>query len=401
MKHRTIHSKPWWRVPLLLLLCLIGGSSPMWADTWHFAGNSEHAVVNHPTLSKPYMQFVGMYFDKTSGNNGYFTKTKPTSFASKIPSNAADGPAMFINGEYLCSPIDEFGWNGDGDGAWSACGNDTWWKNTYTRKINGITYTVKFYNPYHVGSTKRMMVNVLIFADKWVAGTQYKVTIAGMFKMNSSQKTPKEESYTWTFNPLPSLGVSSPTAEMVNYNTIKISGNLLSGYGPTTVGSYNGATTSGLSWSDILTSNETYNKGTSLFNQDIDFSERSDYYNTASKYIEYIVAFNDYTPSGFNEMSPKVNMNYYQWYLSNVPGYIRAKANPTAVVNNKWSKEVKLTWSTEGNNTGGTWTIYRYKTAAGAGTRETIAENISYNSTNRTVSAPTYDEAISKLKASS
>jgi hypothetical protein len=143
MEHGTIHTKPWWRVPLLLLLCLIGGSSPMWADTWHFAGNSEHAVVNHPTLSKPYMQFVGMFFDKTSGNNGYFTKTKPTSFASKIPSNAADGPAMFINGEYLCSPIDEFGWNGDGDGAWSACGNDTWWKNTYTRTINGITYTVK------------------------------------------------------------------------------------------------------------------------------------------------------------------------------------------------------------------------------------------------------------------
>ena len=396
MEHGTIHTKPWWRVPLLLLLCLIGGSSPMWADTWHFAGNSEHAVVNHPTLSKPYMQFVGMFFDKTSGNNGYFTKTKPTSLASKIPSNAADGPAMFINGEYLCSPIDEFGWNGDGDGAWSACGNDTWWKNTYTRKINGITYTVKFYNPYHVGSTKRMMVNVLIFADKWVAGTQYKVTIAGMFKMNSSQKTPVEESYTWIFNPLPSLGVSSPTAEMVNYNTMKISGNLLSGYGPTTVGSYKGATTSGLSWSDNLTSKQTYNKGTSSFsNQEIAFSERSDYYNTASKYIEYIVAFNDYTPSGFNEMSPKVNMNYYQWYLSYVPGYIRAKANPTAVVNNKWSKEVKLTWSTEGNNTGGTWTIYRYKTAAGAGTRETIAENISYNTTNRTVSAPTYDEAYS------
>ncbi len=393
MKHRTIHTKSWWRVPLMLLMCLIGGSSPTWADTWHFSGNSEHAVVNHPTLASPYMQFVGMFFDKTSGNNGYFTKTKPTSYVSKIPSSAADGPAMFINGEYLCSPIDEFGWNGDGDGAWSACGNDTWWKNTYTRKINGITYTVKFYNPYHVGSTKRMMVNVFIFADKWVAGTKYNVTIAGMFKMNSAQKTPVEESYTWAFNALPSLGISSPTAEPVNYTKIKISGKLLSAYGPTTVGSYKGATTSGLAWSDNLTSSKEYDPGTSLFsNQEIDFSERSDYYNTASKYIEYIVAFNNYSPSGFDAMSPKANMKYYQWYISNVPGYIRAKANPTAVVNNKWSKEVKLTWSSEGNNTGGTWSIYRYKSSANPSTRELVKENLGYSTTSYTTSAPTYDE---------
>ena len=386
MERKLQKTKHWWRVSLLLLVCLLGGSSPTWADTWHFSGNSEHAVVNNPTLANPYMQFVAMFFDKTSGNNGYFTKTKPTSYVSKIPSNAADGPAMFINGEYLCSPIDEFGWDGDGDGAWSACGNDTWWKNTYTRKINGITYTVKFYNPYHVGSTKRMMVNVLIFADKWVQGTQYKVTIAGMFKMNSKQKTPVEESYTWTFNNLPSLGVSSPSAEMVNYTTMKIDGNLLTNYGPTTVGSYKGATTSGLGWSDNLLSPATYNKGTASFkDQNVAFSERSNYFNNASKYIEYIIAFNDYSPSGFDAMSPKLNMKYYQWYHTSVPGFVRAKG-VQAATNNLWSKEVKLSWEVEGsntNNTNGTWSIY-----LSDGTL--LKQNLAYSTRNCVVTAPAY-----------
>ena len=383
MEKTLKQSRRWWQVPLLLLACLLVGSSPTWADTWHFAGNSEHAVENHPTLAKPYMQFVAMYFDKTSGNNGYFTKTKPTSYASKIPSNAADGPAMFINGEYLCSPIAEFGWNGDGDGAWSACGNDTWWKNTYTRTINGITYTVKFYNPYHVGSTKRMMVNVLIFADKWVAGTQYNVTIAGMFKMNDKQKTPVEESYTWQFNAVPSLGVGSPTAEMVNYTKMKISGNLLSGYGPTTVGSYRGATTSGLAWTDNLTSKASYAKGNASFtNQEVDFSERSNYFNNAAKYMEYIVAINDYTPAGFDEMSPKVSMNYYQWYSTSVPGFVRAK-NLKATTNDLWKKEVKLTWDYEGTNTNGKWCIYRSD-----GT--TLQDGIDFGTRNYVVTAPAY-----------
>ena len=91
--------KQWWRVLLLLLACLLGGSSPTWADVWHFNTSTEHVIRNHPALANPFMGFVVMYYDKTYGDNGFFTNQKPTSWASKIPSSAPDGPALFINGE--------------------------------------------------------------------------------------------------------------------------------------------------------------------------------------------------------------------------------------------------------------------------------------------------------------
>ena len=128
MKHRTIPSKPWWRVPLLLFMCLLAGSSPMRADTYHFEGNNRHAVLNNPTLEKPYMHFVAMYFDKTEdalkNYHGFFTTlAKP----SGAPDSAPNGPALFINGKYACSPIDElFAGDNRHSAAWGACSNDSW-----------------------------------------------------------------------------------------------------------------------------------------------------------------------------------------------------------------------------------------------------------------------------------
>ena len=381
--------KQWWRVLLLLLACLLGGSSPTWADVWHFNTSTEHVIRNHPALANPFMGFVVMYYDKTYGDNGFFTNQKPTSWASKIPSSAPDGPALFINGEYVCSPK-QLRLNSEGINPDNQCSTDTWWMDYYTKTINGITYTVMFHNPYHSGSSKRDLCDVAIFADKLVAGTQYNVTIAGMWRSEKSFKTPAEEEYTWKFNAVPSLGVSNPTAEMVNYTKMKISGNLLSAYGPTKVGSYKGATSSGLAWTDNLLSPATYPKGNVSFtNQEVDFSERSNYFNNATKYIEYIVAINDFSPSIYSELGtgkasdyPKQNVGYYQWYSTSVPGFVRAK-NLQATTNDLWKKEVKLTWDYEGTNSNGTWTIYRSD-----GT--TLKDNLAFGTRNWVVTAPAY-----------
>ena len=373
----------------MLVMCLFGGSSPTWADVWHFNTSTEHVIRNHPTLANPFMGFVVMYYDKTYGDNGFFTNQKPTSWASKIPSSAPDGPALFINGEYVCSPK-QLRLNSEGINPDNLCSTDTWWMDYYTKTINGITYTVMFHNPYHSGSSKRDLCDVAIFADKLVAGTQYNVTIAGMWRSEKSFKTPAEEEYTWKFNAVPSLGVSSPTAEMVNYTKMKISGNLLSAYGPTKVGSYKGATSSGLAWTDNLLSPATYPKGNVSFtNQEVDFSERSNYFNNATKYIEYIVAINDFSPSIYSELGtgnasdyPKQNVGYYQWYGTSVPGFVRAK-NLQASTNDLWEKEVKLTWDYEGTNSNGTWTIYRSD-----GT--TLKDDLAFGTRNWVVTAPAY-----------
>ena len=405
--------KQWWRVLLLLLACLLGGSSPTWADVWHFNTSTEHVIRNHPTLANPFMGFVVMYYDKTYGDNGFFTNQKPTSWASKIPSSAPDGPALFINGEYVCSPK-QLRLNSEGINPDNQCSTDTWWMDYYTKTINGITYTVMFHNPYHSGSSKRDLCDVAIFADKLVAGTQYNVTIAGMWRSEKSFKTPAEEEYTWKFNAVPSLGVGSPSAEMKNYTKMNVSGNLLSAYGPTTVGSYKGATSSGLAWTDNLLSPVTYPQGDVSFrNQEVDFSERSNYFNSATKYIEYIVAINDFSPSIYSELGtgkasdyPKQNVAYYQWYSTSVPGFVRAK-NLQATTNDLWKKEVKLTWDYEGTNTNGTWTIYRsdgttLKDALAFGTRNWVVTAPAYatNYTYKVVFIPTGGERRSELTSS-
>ena len=398
MKHRTIPSKPWWRVPLLLFMCLLAGSSPMRADTYHFEGNNRHAVLNNPTLEKPYMHFVAMYFDKTEdalkNYHGFFTTlAKP----SGAPDSAPNGPALFINGKYACSPIDElFAGDNRHSAAWGACSNDSWVDKKYTVKIDGITYTIRFYNPYHDGDSKRCMVNILIFPDKLQPGMTTTVKIAGWWKIMWKQDPAKEESYTWSFKAPPTSGIKSPTATMSEYGKIKINGDLLSGYSSTIVGSYDGATTAGLPWTDNLESSRTWGANQGSFEQIIDFPERARtngaYYNTATKYIEYIIQRKDYSPEGFNTMDPKVNVNFYEWVKTDVPGYIRAKANPSANVSDMWKKLVKLTWESEGNNTGGTWSIYRYKTSEGASTRELLFDKIEHSTTTKEVTAPTYDD---------
>ena len=377
---------------LVIITFLLFGNFSAQADCWHFRDNSHNAVVNHPSFDRPYLRFTAMFFDKTGGNNGYFVRQKPTKSGS-IPSSAPDGPAIFIDGQYACSPIYEFGWNGDGDGAWSACGNDTWWGNTYKAKINGITYTIKFYNPYHDGDSKRMYVNVLIFPDALPHGKTTTVKIAGMWKMNSAQKTPVEESFTWNFNGLGTFGVSSPTAVTYDFDHILLSGNLKAGYGTNTVGSFEGANLDNIAWTKQLTTTASFNSSlTSFTREKMEFKGRTDYYNEVKTYFEYVITRTGYTPGELNALpdNQKLSMKYYMWYVVYVPGYMRAK-DLQASTANIWNREVNLSWGTEGNDGNGTWSIYRYDNSD-LKNGVLVAENINKSTRAYTVVNPAYDK---------
>ncbi len=377
---------------LIVISFLLLGSLSAQADCWHFRGNGNHAVVNHPSFDRPYLRFTAMFFDKTANNNGYFVKQKPTQNGA-IPSSAADGPAIFIDGQYACSPIYEFGWNGDGDGAWSACGNDTWWGNTYKAKINGITYTIKFYNPYHDGDSKRMYVHVLIFPDALPHGKTTTVKIAGMWKMNRDQKTPVEEAYTWNFNGLGTFGVSSPTAVTYDYDHILLSGNLKAGYGTNTVGSFEGANINNIAWTKQLTTTASFNSSLTSFNgEKMEFKGRTDYYNEVKTYFEYVITRTGYTPAELNALpdNQKLSMKYYMWYVVYVPGYMRAK-DLQASTANIWNREVNLSWGTEGKDGNGTWSIYRYDNSD-LKNGVLVAENINKSTRAYTVVNPAYDK---------
>ena len=396
MEHNHYRTKRRWLVPLLLLACFFGGSSPTKAATREFNDCPESNIIAHnPTLNQPYLAFHVMFYDETKSHNGFFLHKSP----SGVPAGETAGPALFVNGQYICTPDYELAWPGNSNtgndsGAKNACENDSWWANTYTRKVDGVNYTVKFYNPYNEGGSKRKVVYCFVFMDKVEINKSYTVTISGYWKINNTHDG-QLQSNTWTFSK-GTMGVSSPTAEMTEYGKMKISGNLKVDYGPTTVGSNRGATTSGLAITDDLTSKASYPKGNSTFsNQIVDFSERDDYYNSVNKYIEYIIPINDFTPSGFNALDKKLNINVYQWYVTSVPGYIRPKSFSIASTN-LWTKEVKFTWSYEGNNKGGTWSIFRYPTEVGekgrADALETVVSNLTYGTGSYTATVPSYDK---------
>ena len=376
---------------IFITLLLLGNLSAL-ADCWHFAGNGNNKVINHPSYDRPYLRFTAMYYDATSGNNGYFVLQKPTKSGS-IPASAPNGPALFINGQYACSPIAEFGWNDDDGGAWKAAGNDSWWGNTYKATIDGITYTIKFHNPYHDGDSKRVYVHVVIFPNALPYGQTTTVTLAGMWKMNRAQKTPVEESFTWNFNGLNTMGVSSPTAVTYDYNNIKISGNLKAGYGTNTVGTFRGATINNISWKQKLTTSAPYSSNLTTFNgQVMDFSWRTDYYNDVTTYVEYVISRSGYTPAELDALpeNQRLSMNYYMWYPVTVPGYMRAKGLQ-ASTSNIWTKEVNLTWSTEGRDGDGTWSVYRYD-GTDLKNPVLVQSNIEKGMRSATVISPAYDK---------
>ena len=75
---------------LLLLVCLLAGSSPTWAATREFKNATEtNTVVNTPTVANPYLAFNVLYYDCTDGYNGFFMHQSP----SGVPNGVTEGPA--------------------------------------------------------------------------------------------------------------------------------------------------------------------------------------------------------------------------------------------------------------------------------------------------------------------
>ena len=92
-----------------------------------------------------------------------------------------------------------------------------------------------------------------VFISKMLVGTDHSIRVRGRWKTNSYSTNWREVVFSTEssddrlkLGKLSSFGVGSPTGEMSAYKKMKISGNLVTENGPTVVGTYTGATTSGL-----------------------------------------------------------------------------------------------------------------------------------------------------------
>ena len=376
-----------WLLPLWFFVFLIGFSSQLKAAS-DFATTEYNKIIHKPSVAEPYFVVRVLFYD-ADGKDSFFTHYKAD---GKNP-----GPAVYVDGNYVCSPDWELAWpngSGDdgGDGSDGAVkdecrNNDGWWGSAYTKKgPNGETYTIKFWNPVCNSDDKRY-VDMYIFIDKFLNSASHTVKIKGRWRTNNANPVAVNKEKVYEFSGF-TMGVGGSTTEMTGIGKMKVSGNLkTNAFGTFTIGTIADYTTS--SMIDNLTSKKELTRGAGSF-QDVQLNcyNRTDYYSTFSaNHIEYIISgnvtVNNYT----------TGVKIYQWYRYECPGYMRPKDLKISTYN-MWEKKIKLTWSSEGSseesNQGGKWSVYRYP-KGNPSARERVASNLSFSTGSATITAPEWD----------
>ena len=362
-----LRQRPWWRLPLLLLVCLLAGSGPMRATT-EFNNSTYTKIVGKPTYSNgsyssPYFELEMIYYDWQLYENSFW----------------ASAPEIWVDGVNVCNAkqIGQFALSGKryGNAELADQVDDlypSWWddpndKNDdpYETTNNGITYRVRFRNPFvKVKQTNKTILScyMRVYISSMESGSTHEVRIKGRWR-NEKETSDKDVNVAYSFT-VPTFWDSShqPSAVMTNFQSITASGKLNKDFGATKIGflkdsngkhptqnsSYftrtfvNPASLEGLKSKD---------KGATSYNDLTGTHKRTDaqqYSGTATS-IEYVVPMED------NEFTTY----FYKWYDVSLPGC--AKAKNFEVTDYPWSKKMKLTWGVEADDrfTKGTWTIMR------------------------------------------
>lgn len=205
---------------LLLLLAFVSQQSYAGFD---FETAGYFGLDWQPTVEKPNMQ-IGLCFYDTNGSDSFFLHDATEGDIA--------GPAVYVDGKYICSPDWELAWPGPSfTGNDSALNdekeNDGWWGNVYTKKVDGVTYTVKFWNPRK--SNGRFYVTLHVFIDKFRVDHQYTVTVKGYWKTNNSGS--KFVSRDFKFNSIPNpFKEDTFSTAFSDYQTALLNGSLNTSY---------------------------------------------------------------------------------------------------------------------------------------------------------------------------
>ena len=365
------------RFVLALLLALAPGAS--WAGE-HFY-NLDHAVWHHPTVDEPYINIYLCFYD-TNGKDGFFTHDR-------------GGPAIYVDGQFICNADWELAWpgsgNGNDDGLEDERGNSGWWGNTYTRTLNGTKYTVRFWDPRKAGG--KFYVLLCIDMDNMEVGKTHSVTVMGTWRINSG--TTQMESKTFDIAAVNIPSWYSTYFNRTNYNTVEANGTILSNYGPTTVAAKNpivvGKGSEALPTKYInpssLPASKGLGKGTTAWsgmNMIYDDSNEKTYGN---RIVHFQHSF-DVIPSG--QQSARTKCTLWKWDRAYLQDFVKP-ANITAQ-SDVWKKQVTITWENfdEHSSFEGTWSVYRYPKGKPEASK-VIAQKLSVKTHKYTDDIPDYD----------
>ena len=172
----------WRRLLPLVLLCLFGLVGQIQASTRF---EQTFKIVEQPRPGRPYITIEMVYYDWTNGSNSFFLHDSGD--------GTHDGPAIWVDGKYICSPDWELAWpdtdkTGNGTGASrEAADVDGWWGTRYTKAHDGINYVVRFWNPYescNVSKNRKFSVRMCIYMGQMEVGATHTVRIKGKWKIN-------------------------------------------------------------------------------------------------------------------------------------------------------------------------------------------------------------------------
>ncbi len=359
MKRNLTRKKRCWLFLTLLYLCLFGGSSGVWASV-SFEPNCY--IVHQPTVSEPYIG-VRMVFYDADGNDSFFTHQGEDKWVWSSAANTYkkyDGPAVYVDDHFVGAPDDELAWPGgdnmgNGTGAKNYCDDDDWVGNTYSNTFDGITYQLKFWDPWKINSD-RYAIYMRVYISRMAVGSRHKVKIHGFWKINGDKIY--EITHTMTTDAVPSpWDEETLTATMTDYNHVSVSGSLNSKYGSTTVGILQadaGSVSKNKDYvaSGSLASKQTLDKGQTKFSGLTHTHNRSinQQANGSTVALEYLVSTS----------ADNISTLFFEWFNVTVPGFV--KPYNVGVVEKMWDKALEVKWSAdEADNRSkeGTWSVYR------------------------------------------
>lgn len=343
-------------------------------------------ISHHPTVNEPWITVYFWFYD-TWGGDGYFLHDETE--------RGHKGPAVYVDGKYICSPDWELAWssgNGNASGLDDQRGNNGWWGSTYTNSVDGVNYTVRFWDPRKVNG--QFWVEMVIYMDKMAVATEHDVKIRGKWKLNGDSSNPggsiKFEERTFRTQAIRNIFSDSQNYERT-YGSLKVTrSSLNTSYGPTTVamttdGSYYKDYGNGKRYFDPSTMNQavykTYSKGSSTYNGlTLSYNETD-----GSSFYLYRQKSITVTPND------RPSTIIFGWQMD-MPYRYDAPCNVDATTD-MWKKQILLTWQASGGlcYANGTWSIYRYPDGHPED-KTKIASDIPYNTRKYTDDVPDYDQ---------
>ena len=282
--------------------------------------------------------------------------------------------------------------NGNASGLDDQRGNNGWWGSTYTNSVDGVNYTVRFWDPRKVNG--QFWVEMVIYMDKMAVATEHDVKIRGKWKLNGDSSNPggsiKFEERTFRTQAIRNIFSDSPNYERT-YGSLKVTrSSLNTSYGPTTVamttdGSYYKDYGNGKRYFDPSTMNQavykTYSKGSSTYNGlTLSYNETD-----GSSFYLYRQKSITVTPND------RPSTIIFGWQMD-MPYMYDAPCNVDATTD-MWKKQILLTWQASGGlcYANGTWSIYRYPDGHPED-KTKVASDIPYNTRKYTDDVPDYDQ---------